>query len=382
MSLHRIRVGLAVGGSVLVAALVLGAGRSSDTGAPGGAHAAAPAPAGAESRPARTVAVLTPDVAAAGETIVLPGRVRAREEAVLTATVGGRLTSLAGEGESFRRGDRLASFDATEMRQALASAEAAVQSAAVQADVARRQAARVDSLFDRGVVSRRQEEEARAAREMAEAEEAGARARRAQLDEGARVAAPFDGVVVRRLLDPGSTVAPGTPLLSIRSATAGEVEAAVPESQLDALAGARLDVQVGDADWRPARLVRAEGMTDPATRTRLVRVALDDDASLSAGAFARLRVTPEPATTVVAAGDDIVAPGGAAPRLHVPESSLVRRGALVGVFLEESGAARLTWLRIGRRTGDRVEVLAGLSESDRVIAEPAGLSDGHPVTVR
>jgi RND family efflux transporter MFP subunit len=392
MSSHRTRVVLTIAGAAALLALGVAVTRSSG---PGSSPAAHGDDGPRMARPARPVVVVAPETGGASETIVVPGRVRAREEAVLTATIGGRLTALAAEGESFRRGDRLAAFEASEMRQALASAEAAHRSAVVQSDVARRQSARVDSLFDRGVASRRQEEETRAAHESAEAAEAGARAQLALLSEGARVAAPFDGVVVRRLLDPGSTVAAGTPLISIRSDAAADIEAAVPESRLAAVGGAGLEVQVGDGPWRAARLVRAEGMTDPATRTRLVRVALLEEAALPAGAFARVRFTMEarvdstvPAEPHAPSGDDDddgdgLAPGaGDTARLFLPESVLVRRGALIGVYIEESGRAHLAWLRVGRTNGKRVEILAGLSPSDRVITEPAGLADGDPVSVR
>ena len=60
---------------------------------------------------------------------------------------------------------------------------------------------------------------------------------------------------------------------------------------------------------------------------------------------------------------------------------MVRRGALTGVFVAEENRAVLRWLRLGRREGDRFEVLAGLEAGDAVIQVAAGLVDGATVTL-
>jgi membrane fusion protein, multidrug efflux system len=60
----------------------------------------------------------------------------------------------------------------------------------------------------------------------------------------------------------------------------------------------------------------------------------------------------------------------------------VRRGSLTGVYVAEGGIARLRWLRVGRDSAGRTEVLAGLSAADDVIEDPAGLEDGRAVKVR
>jgi multidrug efflux pump subunit AcrA (membrane-fusion protein) len=46
------------------------------------------------------------------------------------------------------------------------------------------------------------------------------------------------------------------------------------------------------------------------------------------------------------------------------------------------GRAELRWVRPGRSLGDRVEVPAGLAAGEAVILDPAGLTDGAPVSAR
>lgn len=60
--------------------------------------------------------------------------------------------------------------------------------------------------------------------------------------------------------------------------------------------------------------------------------------------------------------------------LWVAESSLVRRSELRAVFvLDDQGRPRLRQVRTGVRDNGRLEILAGLSEGERVVTNPSGL---------
>ncbi len=62
---------------------------------------------------------------------------------------------------------------------------------------------------------------------------------------------------------------------------------------------------------------------------------------------------------------------GEGQRLFVPVSALVERGEVTGVYVvSEDQRVSLRQVRIGRRLGDRVEVLAGLSEAERIALDP------------
>lgn len=320
--------------------------------------------------PAVSVQVLHP-VTDAGDALVLPARVNARDEVTLTARLAARLTSLpVREGDRFGAGQVLARFDAPETRAALDGAKAGLAAATVARDLGRKQEQRMDSLYAQRVAALRELEGAQAERRAAEAAWAQARAQVDGFESGTELTAPFAGVVVRRHADPGTTVGPGQPLLDIRSDTVGELTVNVPESELPRLEGGRAEFQVGDGAWQAARITRVDGMTDWATRSRVARLVPVAGAALEAGAFARVRFSPRVAKA--AAG---------AATLRVPVASLVRRGALTGVYVAEDGVARLRWLRVGHQAGGAIEVLAGLGAADAVIADPTGLADGRSVTV-
>lgn len=320
--------------------------------------------------PAVSVSVLHP-AADAGDALVLPARVTPREEVSLTARLAARLTALPlREGDHFGAGQVLARFDAPETRAQLEGARAGLAAAAVARDLARKQEQRMDSLYAQHVAALRELEGAQAERRAAEAGWAQARAAVDGLESGVELTAPFAGVVVRRHADVGATVGPGQPLLDIRSDAVGEVAVSVPESELPRLEKGRVDYQVGDGAWSPARVRRVDGMTDWTTRSRVARIVPENGAVLQAGAFARVRLAPRSGAAAATAGP-----------LRVPVASLVRRGGLTGVFVAEDGVARLRWLRVGHEAGGAIEVLAGLGAGDAVIADPAGLVDGRDVTV-
>lgn len=354
-------------GPVLVAAACVLSGCGARTASHGAARDAAdPIP----------VRALTAGEAGSLGGLILPGRVKAREEVTLAARLTGRLTALPmREGASFRRGQVLARFDAPETRDAVRSAREGLEAARVRLEQARTDESRMQTLYDQNVAAKRDLELAQVARHAAEAAFSGARASLQSWEESAALTAPFDGVVARRHVDPGQTLTPGQPILDLRSRQVGEIEAAVPESALPALDHANATYQIGDGPWLEASIVRVDGMTDPSTRTRRAYLRPEKPAGLEAGAYARVRIQGPAAR--LAAADSAAVP---LPVL-VPTSALVRRGSLTGVYVLRDDRAWLRWLRIGRESDGRAEVLAGLSPGEAFAAAPEGLADGRAVRV-
>ena len=119
---------------------------------------------------------------------------------------------------------------------------------------------------------------------------------------------------------------------------------------------------VGAEYWEPHRFERA------------LAFAVSDGLALDPGAYVRVRFLGNASRAAGSAA-------GTGAVLLVPETSIVRRGALTGVFVAQEGKARLRWIRLGRSAGDRVEVLAGLLAGDEVVLDPSGLTDGRAVEV-
>ena len=308
--------------------------------------------------------------AGAPGTLELPARVKASEEATLTARHGGRISAFpVREGQHVAEGALLVRFDAPEARLALAAARADEQAARVSALYAQRQHTRMESLFAAGVIAQAERENAEASDRGAAARLAQATAARESAESAFEVRAPFAGVLVRRHVDVGADVQAGSPLVDLRSPSGAEIVTAVPEAAASGLGSSQAWVQVGDGPWREARLLRADGMVDPATRTRTARYAPRDRGAIEPGAYARVRLEIARSTTATPAA------------LAVPATSIVRRGALTGVYVVEHGRVWLRWLRLGRAQGDAFEVLSGLERGEQVVASPMNLEDGVRVKV-
>ncbi len=147
------------------------------------------------------------------------GRTEANRHVEVRAQVEGILESREYvEGARVEKGDPLFEIDDRPFRAAVNKAEADLASARASLAAAQRDWRRVSSLFERGVASEKQRDDARSALETARAAEQVAEARRetAQIDlDYTSVTAPIPGIVGRRAVDPGNLIGIGDRLVSI-----------------------------------------------------------------------------------------------------------------------------------------------------------------------
>ena len=75
-----------------------------------------------------------------------------------------------------------------------------------------------------------------------------------------------------------------------------------------------------------------------------------------------------PATWPTGMSLQALVPVGAVEAVTIPVEAVVHRGQLTGVRVLTVDGAALRWIRLGRTTGsgDRIEVLSGLSAGDRI----------------
>jgi len=260
-------------------------------------------------------------------------------------------------GQKVKAGDLLAHLDAEEIRAKLDQALAVEQQAV--GDLKRYQklletAAATQAEFD--AVQARERVAAGAVKE-------------AQTMLGyADVAAPFDGVVTRKLADVGDLAIPGKPLLDLEDPSHLRFETDIPEAIIDRVAlGAVMSVQVPNvAGALAAAVSEIAPAADPNTRTFRVKLDLPAAAGLRAGQFGRVAV-----------------PLAERMALRVPASAVVRRGQMELVFVVVNGHAQLRLVKTGKRIGDELELVSGVDAGEQVVRDDAGqLVDGQPVTVK
>jgi RND family efflux transporter MFP subunit len=290
----------------------------------------------------------------AGE-VAVPGTVRARKHAALSARMPASVTDLPyEEGQRVQAGAVVVRLDDAALRAAVAAAEAALK--AVQSDLERTKA-----LLEKGAATPRELEQLTAAASGAQAQLTGAKDNLSY----AALRAPFAGRIASRRVNLGDVVNPGTPLIEIEGDGGLELRATV-ESEIAATLrpGSKIRAIVdGQAGPLTATVVAVAPSGDATTHRFEVKADLPDASGLRAGLFARLLV-----------------PGVVAdPRITVPADALFERGGLTGLFTVSEGKARLRWVAKGARDGDTVEIRAGVEPGERVVLSPAGLVDGSPV---
>jgi multidrug efflux pump subunit AcrA (membrane-fusion protein) len=326
------------------------------------------------------------------------GVVRARLTATLASRIAGPIETVrVSAGTRVRRGETLLTIECRELdanaggaRASLAAAADAVQAA--DADIRAADSAltlatatqdRVRRLYEQRSATAQERDQAAAALQDAEASVAGARARAAAARSArdaadaalrasetslsyATIAAPFDGVVAERLVDPGTLASAGMPLLVVEDPAELRLHVAIDEFRARAVTiGQLAETTVGqDARWRPAR-VDEIGRVDPASHSFLVKLDLPAMEGLRPGLFGRARFT-----------------SGSRRGLTIPLSSLIRRGQLTYVFtVTDDGVVRLRAVVAAEAAGDRVEVVAGLADGETVVVSPpVTLIDGAHVT--
>lgn len=335
--------------------------------------AALAAPAAANARPALTITVVQPSLLRWPVRVAANGNLAAWQELnIASQASGGRVVALpVNVGDRVKRGQVLVQFDAALAQADLAQAAAAVaEASAVLADAAGN-AQRGRDLAPTGAISQQQIDQLQTAERTAQArldaQRAAQRTMQLRLHQSAAVLAPDDGVVSARSVSLGAVVSAGQELMRLLRHGRVEWRAEVGATDLARIQPGQA-VQISLPDGRSAAgVVRLIAPTvDAASRNGLVYVDVPAAGTARPGMFAR--------------GEFVL---GELPGLTLPQTALLLRDGFSHVFvLGADGRVRQQKVVVGRRQGDRVELLSGLAAEARVAASGVGfLADGDPVRV-
>jgi multidrug efflux pump subunit AcrA (membrane-fusion protein) len=172
--------------------------------------------------------------------------------------------------------------------------------------------------------------------------------------------APFNGVIISKMVEVGDTVQPGQPLLTFADTEALQIQVDVPARLMPGVmeksqVKARLDVHNAPV---MARVAQIYPMADPVRHTVTVKLDLPLNAPAAPGMYAEVMVP------------DITLPETNLPA--IPSSAIIRQGSLPTVYvLNKEGKRELRLIRVGQSVGDnRVSVLSGLKGGEQVIDNP------------
>jgi len=335
------------------------------------------AQAAPSAKPALTVTTSQPLTQALVIQLSANGTVAAWQEAVVGSESNGlRLAEvLVNVGDTVKGGQVLARFADEGVQADVAQARAGVNEASAQAGEATANADRVRVLQGTGTFSGQQANQYLTAEQTAGARVASAKAALAsQLLrlKYTQVLAPDAGVISARTATVGAVVGNGTELFRLIRQGRLEWRAEVTSAELGRLkVGTRVNITAASGANLQGRVRMVAPTVDPQTRTGLVYVDLS---VLSAGHAGAAK------PGMFARGEFAL---GNSQALTVPQQAVVVRDGFSYVFrLNADQRVSQIKLQIGRRAGDRVEVLEGITADAVLVASGAGfLNDGDLVKV-
>ncbi len=343
----------------------------------------------------------TPDpIVIRSQTVALePISLRVKSEGTVQAAVGSALVAqVTGEvlyvapnlnaGGSFAAGESLLRIDARDYESALASAEAQVERARVEAQFFDAEWRRLEQLSSDKMVSESQRRDAERAARVSEAtiKDAEAQLSRARLDlERTHIRAPFNGRVSREQVDVGQFVQRGTELAAIYGTDRLEVRLPLADSQLAFLdpeilrsgnypeaTAPRVTLQADFAGatqrWEGA-LVRSEGLIDRKSRVvyliaQVTNPMSDRGVMLPAGLFVEASIT-----------------GLSVPSAVTVPRSAIREGDQV-LVVDGSNTLRFRSVEILRYQDGQAIITAGLAPGETVcLSNLQFVVEGMPVAL-
>jgi multidrug efflux system membrane fusion protein len=336
------------------------------------------------------VSLVSPTPRAGGETLVLPGNLQAYYNAPIYSRVSGYVHAWYQDiGARVRAGQLLATIDTPELDQQLIQARANLASAQADMQLAGTTEQRWVKLLAQDAVSKQETDEKTGDLAVKTARVNSARAdvdRLLALKGFSRIVAPFDGVVTARRTDVGALINAGsgasttTELFDVAKVDQLRLYVSVPQSDSALMrTGVTATLSVPEFPGRtfPATLTTTANAVSDRTGTLLVELLVNNAGQvLKAGDYAEVKFNTSSAA--------------ATSTLLVPSSALLfRKSGMEAAVVGDKETVHLRPVKVGRDLGGVIEVIAGLSPSDRVVDNPPdSLAEGqlvrvvHPVPAR
>ena len=322
-------------------------------------------------RPPRPVVWAEAEAWQGSETSRYIGRLENAEAPTLAFEVAGSITDIrVDRGDRFARGDVLARLDDRTYALDVERRDAAIRQAEATLANAEIDYSRKAALRGTGAIAGSVIDAAEAARDTARSAVAELTAARGQAEKSrsdTRLRAPFSGQVIRRVVEPGATVAGGAPVLEV-AADEAPLQAAflVSEDDIGRLdVGRPVTIGITAQDRRVAGTVAEIGTTAAASLAFPVAVDLSDRDGLRAGM-----------TAVLDLGEAMDGPGGLV-LLPAPAVQTGPQRSYVAVLDGETVRFRDVGVSSVRDEG---VVVSGLDAGQRIVTRgTAQLRDGQTV---
>jgi RND family efflux transporter MFP subunit len=288
--------------------------------------------------------------------------VEAVQQSTVSAQTSGRIVQLNFDVDDFvNKGDVILRFTDIEQRARLEAAQANLDEAKARLAQAQEDYERTKNIYAKKLVAKATMDKAtaelKAAKARLEAGQAGVQAAQEQLDHTV-VKAPYSGIVVKRHVEIGETANVGQPLMTGLSLEHLRATVALPQSYVSKVRAHGKASVVLPTDGKRLEIdqLTVFPYADPMTHDFKVRINLPANIP---GVYPGMLIKIGFLT-------------GEHKRLLAPTNSVVYRGEVTGIYVvDPDGQVGFRQVRVGRiYDGNRIEVLAGLQDGDRIALDP------------
>ncbi len=296
---------------------------------------------------------------------------------VAPRTNGRLLTVSVQMGDPVRRGQVIGKIEDREIVEQVSQAEAAqqVSKATIRQREADLRVAEVNfdrskNLFERQLLAKQALDDAESRYLAAEAQIDLSKAQLAQAEarlqelkinlQNTTVTSPVDGFVGRRNVDPGAMVSQNTPIATVVDISKLKMVVNVVEKDIRLVTvgdSGDVDVDAYPGEKFRGRIARVAPVLDPATRTAAMEIEIaNNDKRLKPGMYARVTLTVEERKGTLVA----------------PKTAVVDFENKRGVWMpNEDGRAKFMPVQLGIEDLDRIEIIGGLKEGDKIVTTGA-----------
>jgi RND family efflux transporter MFP subunit len=296
------------------------------------------------------------------------GQIEAGQTAMVSTRVMGYITSIKVKaGDQVKQGQLLVTISNDDLMAKRAQVQASVSEAEAAAKVSAKDLDRFTQLYNKQSASAKELENVNLQNQSVHSKLEAARQMRNEVNAMlayTRITAPFSGVITNKFMEAGSMANPGMPILALEQAKSFQAVIAVPEAdvmKVQKKGMVKITVKsTGDTFMAPISEISPSSQFSGGQYIAKVAIPDKNAKKLKAGMYVNAFIEADGKQT-------------AESLLTIPVESLVTKEDLTGVYVVSSDhQALLRWVRLGKKLGDRVEVLSGLSQNESFVLKAQG----------
>ncbi len=281
---------------------------------------------------------------------------QAKTELNFMSEISGRVVAVYVEkGSRVRQGSALLKIDSELLEADYKAAKAAY-------DALRKDEERFTNSFEAGGVTSQQLDNIRTQLVAAES-----RLKVSQWKyENSVVKSPISGIVNNRLVEPGALIAPSTPLFEIVDDSRFKVICNLPESKVRLVEEGQSVLASENSDKSFTGSITHIGLKTDRGLNYPVEILLDPDENLHAGMYLKVGFEAKEGQN----------------SLLIPRKAVVGSVLSAKVYVVENGTAHGRNVRLGEMYGDKIEILEGLEDGEKVVVSGLmNISEGSAVSI-